>query len=73
MVGLDLAGLCDVGVVAQPVEKLRPVGLRVDGLELDPLHKLLSVGMCVRRNNVRQQHKLWPRKEEGGGGVLERR
>ncbi len=34
MEGLDLPGLDDVGVVAQPVEELGPVGLGIDGLQL---------------------------------------
>jgi len=41
VVGLDLTRLNDVGVVAQPVEKLRPVGLRIDGLQLDVLDECL--------------------------------
>jgi hypothetical protein len=38
MEGCRLAGLPDVDVVPQPVEELRPVRLRIDGLELHPLH-----------------------------------
>jgi hypothetical protein len=35
MVGADLAGLGHVRIVAQAVEQLGPVGLRVDRLQLD--------------------------------------
>ena len=34
----------DVDVIAQAVEQLRPVGLRVDRLEVDPLDKLAALG-----------------------------
>src|SRR5262249_5765309 len=40
----------DVGVIAQAIEKLRAVGLGVDGLKLDPLDKfavLRAVGLGV--------------------------
>ncbi len=35
VVGFDVVGFGDVGVVAQAVEQLRAVGLRVDGLQRD--------------------------------------
>ena len=42
--GLDLARLHDVGVVAEPVEQLGPVGLAVDGLELVVLDEGVPLG-----------------------------
>ena len=44
MIGLDLSGLGDVGVVAQAVKELRSIGLRVDRLQADAFAVGLAAG-----------------------------
>ena len=62
--GLGLARLGDVGVVAQPVEELRPVGLAVDGLQLVALDEGVALP-CPRRRGARRGPSCPPRCRPG--------
>jgi len=58
VVGLDLVRLGDMGVIAQAVEQLGPVGLWVDWLELNALVKRLLLGAFGLGFDVQAAHSL---------------